>query len=185
MAVRGIKFSARRRTRGAFAIADLLVSVALLAILLAAVAVAVHASTSEHRENDKIASATQAARMVLDRVTRDVRTSAAVDPDAGADRIRLIPPDDGSGITRIEYETDGAGALYRKTTRAAGTTTETMLGGTGDPISVSAFHVTHEVGTDWQGLACTTSLTLRLEFEVAHQRLAVTASVAPRRSQRY
>jgi hypothetical protein len=158
---------------------------ALLALLLSAAAVAVHGSLDSHAENTRMAAATQAARVVLNRITRDIRTAAAVDSTAGSSVLRVIPPDDGSGLTQIEYEHDYSNKrlLYRRTVGGE-TTTSTLLGGD-DGIEVRVFYLTYELGQDWQGLDCTKSVTIHLAFDSDNQTVDVTASGSPRRNQTY
>jgi len=173
------------RRKKAFTLVELLVGIALAAMLLAAVAAAVHGSLMSQAANDQVASTTQAARFVLDRITRDIRTAAAVDQYAGTTTITIAPPDDGSGLQQIEYEYDSANRalLYRRTVNG-NTTTQTLFGGD-DKVSVRSFVAIYELGVDWQGMDCTSSVTIRLEFEVDDEIFAVTASAAPRRNRLY
>lgn len=175
-----------RATAGkAFTLPEILIGIALSAILLAAVGTAMHGSLTNHAENTKITAVTQAARFALNRITRDIRTAAAVDEYAGTTVIRIVPPYDGSGIQQVQYEYDAdtRSLLYRVTTSGS-TTTHTLFGGQ-DDVAVKSFSAVYERGKDAQGLDCAKSVTLRLEFEIEHQVFAVTASAAPRRNQLY
>jgi type II secretory pathway pseudopilin PulG len=160
---------------------EVLLSLAILAALMAALGVAVHASLASYRENDKITSSTQAARAVLERLSRDIRTAAAV--DAQTDTVTIIPPDTGSGIQQVQYEYDSANGqiLYRVTANGQ-TTSHVLLGGN---VEVTAFSVTTLMGQDWQGLTCIGRLTIRIGLSVDNQTIDVTSSVAPRRNQLY
>ncbi len=150
-------------------------------MLLAAIAIALHASILSYNENDKIASITQTARSILDRMMRDVRTAAAV--DSTTTQLTVIPPDDGSGLTQIQYDYVEGTLYYRRT--VSGQTTSHVLLGPDDEITINAFTIIREIGIDWQGTSCTKSITVRLGLTVANQNFALTASAAPRRNQLY
>ena len=64
-----------------FTIVEVLVSLAVMAILLAAVAVAFNASIINYQENDDIFKAINGARQALFRITTQLRTAYVVDPD--------------------------------------------------------------------------------------------------------
>ncbi len=172
------------RGRAGFTVMELLISLALLAMLLASAGIAVHAAITSQNENARLAAATQAARVVLNRLTRDVRTAAAVDYYSPSDVLRIVPPEDGSGLEQIEYTIDyGQGKLLYRTTAGGETTSHTLLGD--NDIRVITFFATHEIGQDWQGLDCTKSVTVNLAFEVNGRRFTQTVSAAPRRNQQY
>ncbi len=81
-----------------FTIVELLISLALLAMLMAAVGVAVHASAMNYKANEDIFKAMNTARQAMTRITCDLRTATEVfgaDPDT---QCSLITPD-GRDIT--------------------------------------------------------------------------------------
>jgi len=171
----------RDATRGGFGLIELLLSLAIMAMLLAAVSAAIHTSLKSYQENQKIAAVTQSARSILDRMMRDVRTAAAV--DSAATELTIIPPDDGSGLEQLKYDFTGGVLYYRRT--VSGQTTSHVLLGSGDEVTVSDFTVTREVGQDWQGTPCTKSITASLSLAAGGYTFSVTASAAPRRNQLY
>ncbi len=79
-----------KRLVGAFTIAEVLVAVAIVSILLAAVAVAFNASIINYRENNDIFQAMNRARQALFRMTTQLRTADAVNPDLLTDECSLI-----------------------------------------------------------------------------------------------
>ncbi|MHC4984266.1 MAG: hypothetical protein ACYTF6_14005, partial [Planctomycetota bacterium] len=116
---------------------------------------------------------------------RDVRTAAAVNRYAGPTVVCIIPPATGGGAQQIEYEYDeNAGTLLYRVTVDGNPTTHMLLGGN-DGTTVTAFDVTYVAGQDWQGLDCTKSVTVHLEFKIDGQTYAATTSAAPRRNQLY
>ncbi len=65
-----------------FTIAELLLALAIASMLLAAVAVAFNASIINYRQNEDIFKVINSARQALFRMTSQLRTADAVDPDA-------------------------------------------------------------------------------------------------------
>jgi len=167
-----------------FTLAEMLMALIILSALLTAVGVAIHAAMVNSAENADIAAATQAARVVVNRVARELRTAAAVDPYAGSDVVKIVPPAESDfSEVRYEYNASSQSLLY-KTTTGAGTQTQTLLGGD-DGVKVLSFYALFEIGPNWEGVDCTKSATIYLTFEVDGQTLSVTASAAPRRNQLY
>ena len=74
----------------AFTVAEMLISLAVISILLAAVAVAFNASVINYRENNDIFKAVNGARQSLFRITTQLRTADAVNPDSLTNEVSLI-----------------------------------------------------------------------------------------------
>jgi prepilin-type N-terminal cleavage/methylation domain-containing protein len=92
-----------------FTIAELLIVLAITGILLAAIAVALDASIINYRENEDIFKAVNSARQALSRMTSQLRTANAVDPNRPDNECALITAD-GDAIT-YRYE-GGDNTLY-------------------------------------------------------------------------
>jgi Tfp pilus assembly protein FimT len=73
-----------------FTIAEALIALAVVSILLAAVAVAFNASAINYRENNDIFNAVNKARQALFRITTQLRTADAVNPDLLSNECSLI-----------------------------------------------------------------------------------------------
>jgi prepilin-type N-terminal cleavage/methylation domain-containing protein len=73
-----------------FTIAELLIVLAITGILLAAIAVALDASIINYRENEDIFKAVNSARQALSRMTSQLRTANAVDPNRPDNECALI-----------------------------------------------------------------------------------------------
>lgn len=94
---------------GGFALAELLVGLAITAVLLTAVAVAFNAAAINYRENEGIFKAINSARQALFRITAQLRTAAAVDPNAPVNECAMIT----SGGQDITYRyNDATKKLY-------------------------------------------------------------------------
>ena len=66
------------RSKVGFTLVETLIALALLAMLMAAVGVAVHASAVNYKANENIFKAMNTARQAMTRITCDLRTAAAV-----------------------------------------------------------------------------------------------------------
>ena len=162
----------RQRRRCAFTLMEMLISLSILAMLLASVAAAVQASLSGHAANDRIAAATQTARVIMTRMMRQVRM--ADDIDSTSTQLTITPPDDGSGLTEIRYElSDGKLYLYRT---VSGQTQSYILIGDESTIP-ECFFVLRE--DDQEGNPI--SITVRLGLAIDEHTFAMTSSASLRK----
>ena len=165
----------------AFTLVEVLLSLSILAMLMAAIGGAVYASLESYEENEHIATATQATRSVLDRISRDVRTAAAI--STGASQIVIITPA-GSEAEQIDYDWDSSNGVLYYRRKVSGSTTSYPLLGDGE-VTINSFTVTSETGLDWQGVSCTKSVTVSIAIAIDGKTFTMTASAAPRRNQFY
>ncbi len=168
------------RSIGAFTLIELLLALSLLSTLMVAVGVAVDASLYSYAENEKIADFNQVARVILTRMSHEIRTAAAV--DSTDSEITIIPPG-GGDVTQIQYAFEGGTLYYRRTTGSG--MTESVLVAGDENVHLTTFYVIRETGLDWQGLSCTKSLTIRMGFTSGGETFWITASASPRRNQLY
>jgi len=89
--VRGRMQKTRRKT--GFTMAELLLAVAIGGMLLAAVAFAFNASAINCRENEEIFKTMNNARQALFRITSQLRTADAVDPNTPSNACSFIAAD--------------------------------------------------------------------------------------------
>ena len=78
------------KNNSGFTVVELLLALAISAMLLVAVAVAFNASATNYRENEDIFRVTNSARQALFRITSQLRTADAVDPAAPINECSLI-----------------------------------------------------------------------------------------------
>ena len=100
----GFMLSRRNKFESGFTLAELLVSLAITGILLAAIAVAFNASVINYRENEDIAKAVSDTHQALSRITTNLRTALAVDPNAPANQCTMVT----SGGDDITYQYNSA-----------------------------------------------------------------------------
>ena len=99
----------RYPTKRAFTLVEILIALAITAMLLTAVAVAFNASAINYGVNQSIFKAINSARQAMFRITSQLRTATAVDPNAPANECTLMTAE-GENLT---YRYDGsAKALY-------------------------------------------------------------------------
>ena len=79
----------------------------MLTLLLTALAVAFNASLINYTENESIYKATNSARQALFRITSQLRTATAADPNAASNECTLITAE-GENLT---YRYDGSGKI--------------------------------------------------------------------------
>jgi len=151
----------------------------IMAVLLAAIGTAIYASMESFRQNDRIAASSQTIRGVLQRMTREIRTAAAV--DANSTTITIIPPADPNGLQLVQYQYDPVAKQlnYRRT--VYGTTTSYVACGQGGTLA--QFSVSTQTGTDWQGLSCVKLVRVTLGLKLGPETFTVTSSASPRRNQ--
>lgn len=169
------------QTRRGFTIVEMLMALAILAMLLSAVALAMHASLHNYGENTKIAELTQAARVVLNRMMSEIRTAEAV--DSASQRVTIVPPTNPAGLTEIEYELDD-GVLYCRRIVNSVETSYVLIASGGD-VNVTGFTVVRETGLDGEEVEYTKSVTTQLDLQSGDNTFSVTASACPRRNMQY
>ena len=69
------------KSSNGFTIAEVLITLAIMGLLLTAVAFAFNASIMNYRQNEDIFKSINAARQALHRITTQLRTAEAVDPN--------------------------------------------------------------------------------------------------------
>lgn len=94
------------RGRG-FTLVEILIALAITALLLTAVAVAFNASVINYTVNESIFKAVNSSRQALFRITSQLRTATAVDPNAPVNECTLITAD-GENLT---YRYDGSAKI--------------------------------------------------------------------------
>ena len=158
-----------------FTLMEVLIGLAVLAMLMAAIGAAVHSSLQSYTENEKSLALTQAARAVLDRMMREVRTAADVDSTTHT----LTIDEDGTGQNVVEYQFYPGSFYYTQT--AGGQTNTYPLLAYGDDVTVTDFSVLREDSAEGDPL----SVTVRLTLAMRDRTFAMTATSAVRRFQTY
>jgi len=80
-------------TRRAFTIAEMLIALALMAMLMVAAALAIQAAQTSHAYNREKTDLVSRTRGVLDRIARDVRRAQSVDVYVDKDGVDVHLPD--------------------------------------------------------------------------------------------
>lgn len=166
--------------RRAFTLAEILLAMAILAVLLTAVAAAMQASFKGYKDNDRLAAANQAARSVMNRITRDIRS--CYDAQTTATSVSIVT--NSTGLTVIKYELINQALHYSKT----GIATSILLGDGNDRIKVTDFSACSDqnTGHDSKGRPCSTWVMVSMTIVVDNvQSFTLTATADPRANQLY
>ncbi len=172
-----MKTTHTHRPVAGFTMVELLISLALMGAILAATAVAMQGVFMSYTENEKIASVTQTARVVLHRMMREIRTADAVTSTASS--INIIPAANAENVEEIEYDLEN-GALYYRQTIGGITNSTLILDSTGD-VELVGLTVARETGMEGQ-VSYTKRVTVQFVVRAGGNVLDVTASVCPRRN---
>ena len=167
------------RQRG-MTLVEVLLALALMALLFAAVATAMEGISSSYSQNEKIAQATQAARVVLHRLASEVRTADGI--DSATNRLSIVPPPNAENVTRIDYELTDGTLWYRRTITGVPQPFSYSLIGPADGTEVH-FTVSPPVtATDSNGAVYTVSTSITLTLNVGGNVISVRCTACPRRN---
>lgn len=168
-----------RKHRSGFTLVELLLALTIMAMVMASLALAMHASFTNIQSNDRMAMVSEVARAVLTRMSREIRSAEAIDA-SDPQRLIILPPAE-SGVTQIEYYYE-SGTLYHRQTGASGTTTTPLIYPEED-VSPTSFLLDPQQGTNWNGDPCTVRVDIELTIEIDSQQRTFTVSAGPRRNQ--
>jgi len=161
----------------------MLISLALCATLMVAIAAAVTASAAASRENDEFFRASQAARVTLQQLITEVRRGW-VDTASTTTSLHLLTAA-GSQVAHDRTYT------YYPPTTAPNTPSAQVRLITNDDATdpdyvmarnVSAMSFAIQRGTDSAGAACVTEVTITITVTVGNNQGCLCGSASPRRS---
>ena len=162
------------KTSRGFTIPELLIGVALMAVLLAAMGTAFQGAMSSYDDNVKISALVQAGRSITERMTREIRQ--AEDVQYSMNQLNIFPIPSASGPDEIQYVLENGSFLYR--TIKDGTTSSYVFLPAGDEVTVQQFSIETEVED-----SNTTLVKVTLDLLSGDRSFSVTASGCPRRNQ--
>jgi prepilin-type N-terminal cleavage/methylation domain-containing protein len=120
-------------TRG-FTLAEMLISLALMSMLVAAAAVAIYAAEASHAYNTEKNELVSRARGVLDRIATDVRGSSSHTVSGGNTLAVTLP----SGLIHTyQYSSAGGGTILYSETDGLTTTSPIVMSGYVQSLSIS------------------------------------------------
>ena len=94
-------------SKGGFTLVEILIAVALLAMLMAAVGVAVHASAMNYKANEDIFKAMSTARQAMTRITTDLRTALDISEGEPLSQCSIHYDDDGTADIVYQFDSGG------------------------------------------------------------------------------
>jgi len=153
--------------KAGFTIAELLIALAISAMLLVAVAVAFNASAVNYQQNEDIFKVVNSARQALFRMTSQLRTAIAVDPNAPPNECTMLT----SANENITYRyNSGDNTLYLITNDDLGDSDYVLCD------NVTAMNCTKTAVFDEEGWLIVQSV--QISITVASGRVRQTASAA-------
>lgn len=174
------RFPATRRA--GFSMVELLVALAIIAMLMVSLTAVLDAFLTSYRETETSAVGVQAGRSILARLANDIRTATAVETTGAS--VTLVPPASRQ-LTQIAYTYDAStDQLTYQENGTDGNSTLSVLMGTSKPV-ITGFTVSEVRGKDFQGTDCVKSVTIALTYTVDGNPFAYTISASPRGNQSY
>jgi prepilin-type N-terminal cleavage/methylation domain-containing protein len=166
--------ASQENKRDGFTIAELLVALAITAILLTAVAVAFNASAINYNENAEMFNALNRGRQAMLRITNQLRTANAVATTEAATQCSFF--DATNTNVRVLYDnTDKIIYLYPDLTNHS--TTRYMLCN-----NVTAMTFTRTVGVDSGGHTCVKNVQMSMTVTVGDNSQQITGAVVLRKT---
>jgi type II secretory pathway pseudopilin PulG len=156
-----------RRNRLGLGMVEAMISLAIAASLLTAVAMAFRASADAVEENDKFFRATQAARVAMARILTQVRRGTPA-TDSTSSNLHLLT-DNGLDVS---YN-------YNSGTQRLSLVTSTQTILVHDATSCT---FSYQLGTDPGGLPCVSKATVTIAVAVGNNSILLTGSASPRRT---
>ena len=157
-----------------FTLIEVMLSVTILAMLLASVAVAFQASFDGYETSQSQSLVTQTLRVMANRLASEIRT--AEDVDSTATQLTITPPD-ATGIDLIRYDYSNGQLTYRHTVGCVNNN-YTL---TGDGITVTAFNVVREDSLEGVPL----SVKVRVTMTHGGHTMSSTVSSVIRKNRQY
>jgi len=170
MLYRKIQNRRPRSHRAGLGMVEAMISLAICASLLTAVAMAFRASADAVEQNDQFFRATQAARVAMARILTQVRRGTPA-TDSTSTNLHLLTD---NGLDVSYHYDSGTKQLTLVTT------TQTILV---HDATYCAFAYT--LGTDPQGLPCVSKATVNISVMVGSNSLLLTGPASPRRTITY
>jgi type II secretory pathway pseudopilin PulG len=161
----------------------MLISLALCATLLNAIATAVTASAAAARENDEFFRASQAARVTLQQLLTETRRGW-VDTQSTSTSLHLLT------AAGAQPAHDRTYTYYPPTASPSTPSGEVRLITNDDATDpdytlariVSALNFSIQTGTDATGAPCVTDVTVTLTVTIGKNQICLCGSASPRRS---
>jgi prepilin-type N-terminal cleavage/methylation domain-containing protein len=167
-------------SRRGLSIIELLISLAISALLLTAVAVAFSASSQVIEHNDQFFRASQAARVSMNQLLTQIRRCTTIDV-ANSKTINLLT-DNGADISFVydDSATNVEDKVLKLITNDVAADPDYTLAS-----NISALAFTEDTAQDANGTTYTVRVAITITVEVGGNQVRLSGSAAPRRAQTY
>jgi prepilin-type N-terminal cleavage/methylation domain-containing protein len=161
-----------RKYKNGFSLVELLIALAITAMLMVAMAFAFSSSMMSYRTNEELFKAVNSARQAMYRITTELRTATTVDPNGPANECTFIT----AGGQNITYEYRDTDSKLYLITNSNGQ--EYVL-----CDNVSAMNFIKETDIDPEdGLIFVKSVQISMTVQVGHAERKVSAAAVIRRN---
>jgi prepilin-type N-terminal cleavage/methylation domain-containing protein len=165
--------------RSGFTILELLLAITITAILIAAIMTAMSGTLNSYRINSDTAEFNHSVRTMLERLTREVRTSTDA---TSATNTLTITPKDTTQADQVQYILSNGDFIYRAT--KSGSTTDYTLLGNDENITVDSFVPTIVRRTDDDGVNRAILVKIAISYTMDGETFPLVVSASPRRNYR-
>jgi len=169
-----------------FTLIELLIALALVTVLLASLGFGMKAGMQTYNENDKLAQVTQTARVVLNRMTSEIRTARFVQTTDTS--ITIYPATTVEDVAKIVYSYED-GALFYNQYSTEDSITYLLLNNVvvltedDELVCIKNFGVKSESDFDYNGRYVVSNVMVTILIRCGDREFPYTISVAPRRAQ--
>lgn len=169
--------------RRALSLAEVMISLAITAMLLTAIAAAFQSSAAVIENNDRFFRATQSARVALGQILTEIRRCDSV--QVSSTQIDIIRPTETRPANEKmrSYKYDAANKRIVLFITHLDNTTTGQFPAAESVVSIAPF--TYDMGTDANNTACVARVSVALEVKVGSSDIRLSGSAAPRRSLSY
>lgn len=171
---------ARWNYRRGIGMAEALISLAISAVLLTAVAISFQASAGAANENDEFSRATQSGRVAMVRLLAQIRCGS-VDQPTSSNTLHLItagtPPDGGQDLT---YQWDSSTKVLKMITNDDVTDPDYTMAENVSSVSFSA-----QMGKDSNNADCVMRIAVQIAVKIGDNEVLLSGAASPRRNLSY
>ncbi|HEV8605965.1 MAG TPA: hypothetical protein VGQ99_11390 [Tepidisphaeraceae bacterium] len=164
----------RNRVRLGLSLAEVMISLAISAMLLTAVAAAFTASSEAIEQNDEFFRASQAARVSMNQILTEIRRANAVQVPAG-----------NSSLSMLTFDNKDRTYSYSAATKTLKMITNDVLTDPDYRLASNCTTATFDVDTftDSGGIKHVVRVSVTIVVQVGKNQIRLTGSAAPRKEQ--
>jgi type II secretory pathway pseudopilin PulG len=171
-----------RTVAAGLSLVEIMVSLAISAMLLTAAAVAFNVSSDVVQENEEFFRASQAARVSLHQMLTNIRRGSVNLAASGSNAVRLVTAPEGTQTVG-----DDITYTYNSTTKTLMLVTNDNNSDADYPLASNVQSLSFDVeqGTDYNNAQCVSRVNIAIKVRVGTNEVTLSGSAAPRKNLRY